>query len=99
MQAESLGLLARVLTIDWPPGQQLSVGDWMVAAREARYAALMRACAEMGRTHLLLAHHADDQAETFLLRLLHASGVMGLACMPSVAYKYTGGRLALAWFS
>jgi tRNA(Ile)-lysidine synthase len=79
-----------VLTIDWSP-DALAQGDRMVAAREARYAALLRACGEQGCGHLLLGHHAGDQAETFLLRLLHASGVAGLACMPAVAQKRSGG--------
>jgi hypothetical protein len=80
---------ARILPITWPPGE-LAPGDRMVAAREARYQALLLACSEEGRSHLLLGHHADDQAETFLLRLLHASGVLGLACMPRVSEKRAG---------
>ena len=50
------------------------------AAREARYAALMRA----GADHIALAHNADDQAETVLLQLLRGAGVRGLAAMRPV---------------
>lgn len=81
---------ARVLRVDWPAGQLPSLGEKMAAAREARYDLLLRACGEARRGALLLAHHADDQVETFLLRLMHASGVLGLACMPPSADKRTG---------
>lgn len=54
------------------------------AAREARYALLRRWCAEAGIIHLLLAHHREDQAETFLLRLARGSGVDGLAAIASL---------------
>ncbi len=51
-------------------------------ARRARYRFLRRAQGESGATHLATAHHADDQAETVLFRVLRGTGVAGLAGIP-----------------
>ena len=51
-------------------------------ARDARYAFLRRAQAECGATHLATAHHADDQAETVLFRVLRGTGLPGVAGIP-----------------
>ena len=51
------------------------------AAREARYRLMTDWCLANDCTHLFVAHHADDQVETFLLRLARGSGVDGLAAM------------------
>lgn len=50
-------------------------------ARAARYWLFESWCRENFVLHLLTAHHRDDQAETFLLRLARGSGLDGLAGM------------------
>lgn len=51
------------------------------AARIARYRLMIDCCRAAGILHLLLGHHAADQAETVLQRLLRGSGIAGLAGM------------------
>ncbi len=58
-------------------------------AREARYAALIAACATLGLSDLLLGHHEGDQAETVLMRQEAASGAWGLGGMSSVSHRGT----------
>jgi tRNA(Ile)-lysidine synthase len=74
------GIPVHAMRLDIPPGPALSA-----RARAARYAALAGACAERGILHLLLGHHAADQAETLLIRALSASGEAGLAGMAALS--------------
>ncbi|KAI4717314.1 hypothetical protein E4T48_06467 [Aureobasidium sp. EXF-10727] len=73
---DRLRIPSRILTVDWKdipdPSQARNLES---AARRMRFQALGRACADANIDTLLLAHHADDQAETVLSRI--HSGYMG----------------------
>jgi tRNA(Ile)-lysidine synthase len=73
--ARALGLSHAVLRPEVAPGP----GNVQARARAARYRAMAGWCSDHGIRFLLTAHHADDQAETLLLRLARGAGLDGLS--------------------
>lgn len=61
------------------------------AARESRYRFFARTARERKCQRLLLAHHADDQAETVLMNLFRGTGLKGLGGMDAVSHREIDG--------
>ena len=57
------------------------------AARELRYKAFDEIALEKGANKIAIAHNADDQAETFFMRILRGSGQKGLSGIPPLRGK------------
>ena len=70
------------------PASGESVEAW---ARNERYRTLAEMAHAAGADMILLAHHQQDQAETFLLQALRGAGVAGTAAMPKQVMR--GGLL------
>lgn len=74
--AAAVGAGFRAMAVRVEPGPNLEA-----RARDARYGALDAARRELGATVVLVAHTADDQAETVLLHLMRGSATAGLGAM------------------
>jgi tRNA(Ile)-lysidine synthase len=80
--AEQSGLPAAVERIDVGSQARAHRVSVEVAARRVRYRFLERAAGRLDADTIATGHTRDDQAETFLLRLLRGAGATGLAGIP-----------------
>ncbi len=93
LQQEGHALAFHVAHLPGAPAPGDSVEAW---ARRGRYQALAAMASTAGASLVLLAHHAQDQAETVLLQALRGGGPAGLAAMPS-DWQSGGLRWARPW--
>lgn len=77
--AMSYQLPVRTQTLSWDKRPHSNV---QALARHRRYEALAMMAHELGARKIALAHHATDQVETMLMKLLKGTSPDGLAGMP-----------------
>jgi tRNA(Ile)-lysidine synthase len=88
---ERLGVPQAILKVEWKKKPDTAIQE---RARTARYRLLGAWAKEKGLGALVTAHHLDDQAETFVMRLARGAGVKGLAAMRRLVIV-PGGQVAL----
>ncbi|KAG6587963.1 hypothetical protein SDJN03_16528, partial [Cucurbita argyrosperma subsp. sororia] len=86
-----MGIRCEIASCDWLDGKPKQ-GHLQEAARDMRYQMLQKVCVQHKIGVILVAHHADDQAELFILRLSRSSGVLGLAGMPFTSQIFSPHR-------
>ncbi|KAF9614377.1 hypothetical protein IFM89_018276 [Coptis chinensis] len=86
-RVSKMGISCEIARCDWSDGRPKQ-GHLQEMARDMRYQIFQNVCIEKQIGVLLIAHHADDQAELFILRLSRNSGVLGLAGMASTSQLF-----------
>ncbi|URE14740.1 PP-loop family [Musa troglodytarum] len=86
-RVNKMGVKCEIETCTWSGGRPKH-GHLQEAAREMRYQIFEDVCIKQHIGILLIAQHADDQAELLILRLSRNSGVLGLAGMAFVSQLF-----------
>jgi tRNA(Ile)-lysidine synthase len=85
--AKKLGIQCTVEEFDVPSFAKQNRLNLEDAARRARYEFLERTAAKVGADRIALAHNADDNIETLLMRLIRGTGMKGMEGIPPVRDK------------
>ena len=68
------------------PNKKKLIKKNMSNARDNRFEGLINFCKKKNILHLFLAHHFDDNLETYLMRKINGSNLDGLECINKIAY-------------
>ncbi len=93
--ADSLSIPYTVDTRDVRTIAEREPGGIEETARRERYAFFERVALQIGAKVVAVAHHADDNAETILHRILRGTGVRGLAGIPRSRALSSGSDIRL----
>ena len=75
------GIDHKIIRWESDPSQTPQTNGLQARARDARYELMAGVCDDAGIKYLFVAHNLEDQAETFIMRLRHKSGLDGLGAM------------------
>lgn len=64
-----------------------NTSNFQMVAREVRYSFFYEIMAKVNSKYLFLAHHANDNMETILMRIIRGSNVKGYSGMEEVSYN------------
>ena len=81
------GLNYRLRGVDVAAGRAKDKGSVEEVARELRYRALEEEAVRVGAIYILLAHHADDQAETMVFNMVRGASLRGMGGMKELNGK------------
>jgi tRNA(Ile)-lysidine synthase len=73
-----------------------SNGSQEEVGRKLRQCFFTQIRAKYSAKHIILAHHFDDQIETFMMRLIRGSSPIGLGCIPAQNKAYLRPLLAIS---
>ncbi|XP_039071667.1 uncharacterized protein LOC120218835 isoform X2 [Hibiscus syriacus] len=93
-RVSEMGIRCEIARCDWTNGKPKQ-GRLQEAARDMRYKIFQDVCMQNQISVLLVAHHADDQAELFILRSSRDSGVLGLAGMAFTSQLFSSHTIFL----